>query len=100
MYRLRREKFLVFARILLKYLDRKDAALHGNVKHIIKDCTVKHLAKVHGYESVTLAMQQRIRHVVGDCYWKRAEAFLEHYLKEKAKSGSKLAANLLTVRME
>jgi len=97
---LHKEKFLMFTRILLKYLEQKDIALHGHVKQIVKDCTVKHLGKVQGYESITLAMSRRLKDVVIECYWKRTEAFLDHYLKEKEKAGSKLAAHLLTAHLE
>ena len=93
--RMQKEKFLLFTRFLLKYLERKDAKLHCHVKELMKECIVKHIEKVPGYESVTLALQYRLREVVNECYWKRTEAFFNHYLKEKAKAGSGMAQFLM-----
>jgi len=85
--RLKREKCLLFIRILLKYLERKDRALHRQVKE-----------RIQGYSSFTEVMQVRLKQIVDECYWKRAEVFLDCYLKEKAKSGSNLAQRLIEIK--
>ena len=53
--RLKREKetFLVFTRVLMKYLEQKDMALYHRVKAIIKDCAERNRRQEPGYESVT-----------------------------------------------
>ena len=48
-----KEKFLIFTRVLMKYLERKDPPLHLKVKAIIKECAERNRKKEPGYESVT-----------------------------------------------
>lgn len=67
----------------MKYLETKDPPLHLKVKAIIKDCAERNKRQERGYESVTASMKTRLQQVVGDAYWKRAEAYLAHFLKEK-----------------
>ena len=83
-----KERFLVFTRVLLKYLEQKDPPLHQKVKAIIKDCAERNKRQERGYESVTASMRARLREVVNETYWKKAEAYLEHFLKNKRASGS------------
>jgi hypothetical protein len=56
-----KEKFLIFTRVLMKYLDLKDPPLHLKVKAIIKECAELNRNKEPGYESVTGKVQLRIR---------------------------------------
>lgn len=79
-----KERFLVFTRVLMKYLETKDPPLHSKVKAIIKDCADRNRRKEVGFESVTAAMRIQLRKVVSDVYWKKAEDYLKHFLKEKA----------------
>jgi hypothetical protein len=81
--RKQKEKFLIFTRVLMKYLEQKDPTLHLQVKDIIRDCAQRNSRKEAGYESVTAAMKRRLKEVVNDTYWERAEVYLEHFLKEK-----------------
>jgi hypothetical protein len=86
--RKQKEKFLIFTRVLMKYLEQKDPTLHLQVKDIIRDCAQRNSRKEIGYESVTAAMKRRLKEVVNDTYWKRAEVYLEHFLKEKQEGKS------------
>lgn len=79
----RKEKFLMFTRVLMKYLEQKDPAMHARAKSVIRECAEKNKAKEAGYESVTASMQARLRSTVGEPYWKRAETYLNHFLKQK-----------------
>lgn len=67
----------------MKYLEQKDPKIHIQVKDIIRDCAQRNSRKESGYESVTAAMKRRLKEVVNEQYWKRAEVYLEHFLKEK-----------------
>jgi len=89
-----KERFLIFTKVLMKYLQQKDPALCRQVKQIIIHCYKKNRKKVPGYESVTSAMRIQMREVVSENYWERAEAYLVHFLKEKAKTGSQTAQRL------
>ena len=86
--RRQKEKFLVFTRVLIKYLEQKDPNLHRQAKAIIKDCAERNKRQEPGYTSVTASMKTRLRQLVGENYWKRAEAYLKHYLEQRASSSS------------
>jgi len=93
-----KEKFLVFTRVLLKYLEQKDPPVHAKVKAIIKDCAERNKRQEPGYESVTKLMRARLKQVVDEAYWKRAENYLHHFMVQKAKTaqaGSSSAAVVL-----
>lgn len=81
-----KERFLIFTRVLLKYLEQKDPELHQRVKAIIKDCAERNKRSERGYESVTASMKARLKEVVNDNYWKRAEAYLNHFLQQKQRT--------------
>jgi hypothetical protein len=83
-----KERFLIFTRVLLKYLEQKDPELHVKVKAIIKECAERNKRQERGYESVTASMRTRLREVVSDQYWKRAEAYLQHFLQQKQRQSS------------
>ena len=70
--RKKKEQFLMFTRVLIKYLEQKDKNLHARAKAIIKDCAEKNKAQTPGYESVTESMKHRLRDLVGETYWKKA----------------------------
>jgi predicted alpha/beta-fold hydrolase len=60
----KKERFLIFTRVLLKFLEQKDPPLHQKVKGIIKDCADRNKRQERGYESVTASMQARLKEVV------------------------------------
>lgn len=70
--RKKKEQFLMFTRVLIKYLEQKDKNLHAQAKAIIKDCAEKNKRQEPGYESVTESMKRRLRELVGETYWKKA----------------------------
>ena len=82
-----KETFLIFTRVLMKYLEQKDPPQHQKVQAIIKDCAERNRRQERGYESVTASMKTRLKEVVDEAYWKRAEAYLHHFLQQKAKTG-------------
>ena len=82
---LQKEKFLNFTRVLIKYLEQKDPQLHQEAKNIIKECVERNKCGEPGYESVTAAMRLQLKILVGEQYWKRAEAYLKHFMDNKAR---------------
>lgn len=68
-----KETFLLFTRVLIKYLEQKDPHVHQQVKAIIKDCAERNKRGEPGYESVTTSMRSRLKRVVSESYWARAE---------------------------
>jgi hypothetical protein len=77
----------MFTRVLMKYLEQKDPAMHAKAKLIIKDCAERNKRQERGYESVTASMRERLKELVGEQYWKRAESYLKHFLEQR-KPGS------------
>jgi hypothetical protein len=75
-----------------RYLEQKDPAVHQQVKAIIKDCAERNKRHERGYESVTASMKARLKEVVSETYWQRAEQYLKHFLQEKSKRSSSAAA--------
>lgn len=73
----KREKkdFLLFTRVLLLYLERKDPPLHKKVEDIIRECTDSsgNMDAVSG--SKTAAIKARLKEVVCEEYWTRAESY-------------------------
>lgn len=87
--RRQKERFLIFTRVLIKYLEQKDLNMHRQAKAIIKDCADRNKKKEPGYQSVTASMKTRLKELVGESYWRRAEAYLKHYLdQQKKKAGT------------
>ena len=84
----RKERFLMFTRVLMKYLEQKDPPMHTQAKAVIRECAERNKKKEAGYESVTASMQTRLKEMVGEAYWSRAEAYLNHFLRQKEKMES------------
>jgi len=76
-------KFIMFMRVLMKYLGTKDPTLYQQAKHVIQDCADRNRRNEEGYESVTTAMRERLQELVGKTYWERTEIYLEHFLEQK-----------------
>jgi hypothetical protein len=77
-----KKQFLMFTRVLLKYLERKDPMLKLIVKDIIRDCIDRNKRQEPGYESVTAVMRNRLEATVREDYWKRAESYLRRKKKD------------------
>jgi hypothetical protein len=75
----KKEQFLLFTRVLMKYLEQKDPNLHTKAKYVIKECAERNRQKIAGYESVTTAMQSQLKKLVGEVYWKKAQDYMKHY---------------------
>jgi len=80
-----KEKFLMFTRVLMKYLEQRDTAMHTRAKAEIKDCYEKNKNGDPAYTSLTHSMKARLKVTVGDEYWKKAHNYLEHFFKQKQK---------------
>ena len=79
-----KDRFLVFTRVLVKYLEQTDEALHYEVREVIRDCTERKSRNEPGYESVTTVLKRRIQEIVDEDTWNRAEMYLDRFMKEKS----------------
>ena len=67
--------------------------MHTRAKQVIRECAEKNKRKEAGYESVTASMHNRLRATVGDAYWKRAESYLSHFLKQKTEMAKRKSSS-------
>lgn len=79
-------KILMFTRVLMKYLEQKDPTMHARAKDVIRECTDKHKYKDPEYQSLAMAMQPRLRATVGEKYWKIANDYFNHFIRQKMQS--------------
>jgi hypothetical protein len=82
--KLRRQRFWMLIRVLMRYLEQKDHGMYIKAKETIQDCVKRNRRREHGYRSLTKEIRVSLKEVVGDDYWRRAEAYLGHILAEKA----------------
>ena len=78
-----KEKFLMFTRVLMKYLEQRDQDMHTRAKAQIKECYEKNKQGDPNFKSLTTSMKARLKQTVGDAYWKKAHDYLDHFLKQK-----------------
>jgi len=78
----RKQRILMFIRVLLKYLEIRDPRMHADAKNVINDCIECHRIRQVGYECVTFAMKHRLKELVGDDYWTKAIDLFIHFFKQ------------------
>lgn len=57
--------------------------MHLLAKTQIKECYEKNKAGDPAFRSLTTSMNTRLRATVGDVYWRKAQDYLEHFLRHK-----------------
>lgn len=93
-----KERFLLFTRVLVKYLEHKDPPLHARVKEIVTDCSERH--ERGEYKSLTSVLHKRLKEVVSDAYWKRAEVYMKRFLKEREEMAAAAKAGRTTESLD
>jgi hypothetical protein len=82
--KLRKQRFWMLVRVLMRYLEHKDYDLYIEAKETIQDCIKRNRRREHGYRSLTKVIPVSLKEVVGDNYWRRAETYLGHILAKEA----------------
>ena len=78
----KKERFILFTKVLMKYLETKDANMHAAAKEAIRECAQKNREGDPG-------MQSRLRTLLaGTTYWAKAESYLAQYLSKAASAAS------------
>jgi hypothetical protein len=77
-----KESFLIFLRVLMNFLEQKDASMHAAAKALIEDCVEKSKSGDQRFGCLTTCMKTRLRSTVGELYWKKAHDYLD-LLKQK-----------------
>lgn len=75
--------FTLLIKSVMKHLERKDKRKHAQAKSIIKDCVERKKRQEPGYESVTTSTKRRLRELVGDEYWRKAEENFFKFMKHQ-----------------
>ena len=78
-----KDRFLLFTKVLIRYLEQKDKEMFHRAKSVIRECAEKNKSKDPQYLSLTKSMQVRLRATVGPDYWRKAEEYLNHFLAKK-----------------
>jgi hypothetical protein len=76
-----KQQFLAFVRVLMKYLEQKNPQLRLMVKKIVKDCAERNRNRERGYESFTGSLRARLKEVVNEMHWERAELYTRFYIE-------------------
>jgi hypothetical protein len=98
--RFQRKRFLVFMKILLKILRRDKSPsglqLYQYAKAIVSECIHGNRCKDLRYCPLQATIERRLRPIVGEAHWKRANTCLELYL-EKRRQLHRLPASTVTI---
>lgn len=76
---------VLLLKVLMRYLKREDSDMHKRADEVAKECSKKKKQNHPEYSSVSRAMHVRLREIVDDSYWHKAEKYVERYLKRKKK---------------
>jgi hypothetical protein len=82
----RKQNFVVFLRVLIKYLGIKDRQLQTRAHCIIQQCEAAHLRAGYppGKELVLYGrIQNKLQEIITVKHWKRAQSYLQAYLRNK-----------------
>jgi hypothetical protein len=77
------ERFVIFLRVLLKYLKQKDKSMFDKAKIVIRDCAQKNQLGDPHYTSLRASMQIHLKRLVGSMNWAKAEYYLSQFLKQQ-----------------
>jgi hypothetical protein len=76
-----KRRFLIFTKILMKILEKKDPCVHYNAQVVIRDCEQK--KKRGEADSVVESLRAPLKDVVGPKYWHEARAYSKEVLCTK-----------------
>jgi hypothetical protein len=76
-----KRRFIVFTKILMRLLEKKDPSLHHNAQVVIHDCEQK--KKRGEADSIVECLRAPLKDVVGPQYWHEARAYSKDVLDTK-----------------
>lgn len=82
--RIRRERFYMLLRLLMKYLELSNRPLYLRAKNAIDDCIARNEKREEGYESLSESIKRTVKQVVGDTNWRKAESYLSKAILQQA----------------
>jgi hypothetical protein len=78
-----KQRFLLFTRVLMKLLERRDPAVFYEAKAVIRDCDERKKRHESGFESMTDSVRAPLKHVVGESYWRQAHGYLKKKMNHR-----------------
>jgi hypothetical protein len=85
-----RNQFVLFAQVLMIYLEHIDPAMHAHAKTVIRQCLAGNHSREPQLDYVIHTLKARLRATVGAYYWTRAEIYLKHLQQKCRDSNSTL----------
>jgi hypothetical protein len=87
-----REKFFLFVKLLLRFLEKVDARLVGRVKAVVAECTMRNRQGHVDFIPLVETTERRLQGVVGDRYYLQAKSCLEsHLLRQRRKLADEMS---------
>jgi hypothetical protein len=83
--KIRRERFYIILRVLMKYLQTKNRALYARTKEVIHECCARNDRAAEDYGALLESIKRKVKHVVGDTYWRKAESYLSKAILQQAR---------------
>jgi hypothetical protein len=78
--RAEKQRLMEFTHILMKYLKAMNPSLYQNLRSVLYEVFQRQKATCNSQDSVSVdTLRQRLREVVGDCYFLRAEQYHRRY---------------------
>lgn len=78
-----RETFLIFIKILTKYLETHDAKMYAKAKVTIKEVYQGHKAGDPKFSSLVACLIKQLRITVGDLHWLKAHRIMKQFLDQR-----------------
>eukprot|EP00980_Cylindrotheca_fusiformis_P031029 scaffold25729_cov137-Cylindrotheca_fusiformis.AAC.6 len=79
-----KQTFLLFVKILFKLLEEKQGNEFANkARRVVMECRRRNQQKDPKFCPLMEALERRLRLFVGEPTWKRAHAYLHHYLSKQ-----------------
>ena len=82
--KIRRERFYMLLRVLMKYLETKDHKLFLKAKAAINDCVERSDKPEDGFKVLSSQITRSVKRIVGDSNWRRAESYLAKTILQQA----------------
>jgi hypothetical protein len=82
--RLRRKRFWMLIRVLMKYMEHQDMRMFLKARATIHDCVQRHQRREKNYKKLIECVKRELKKLVGLRNWRLAEAYLTKILFKKA----------------
>jgi hypothetical protein len=82
--KLRKERFWMLVRVLMRYVEKKDIILFKKARATLENCAHRNVRKEPRFTNLIESVQRELKHTVGTRYWRRAEHHVAKHLLKQA----------------